>query len=248
MVRDKRDRWIFVSHASADLRVVRQVRNYLEEKGASPLLFHLRALTHQEEFWPIIEKEIAARNFFLYCDSEAAGKSEWVQRERRVIEALDPKPRVGDIRVDQPGLDLVKLDRFLMSTKVFATFNRQDNDTVSPFLDLLEDSGYILTLNRTPAARWAEDMDIVNRIGATTRDGFVVVFLSSNAVESKWVELELRLAHDLGARFVPVLLERVASFPSSYQSTVLAYQWFDATVDPSTALVRFLEMLNNRTW
>src|SRR5262245_21003171 len=44
--------WIFVSHASADLANVRKVRNYLEEKGAAPLLFHLRALTNPTEFWP----------------------------------------------------------------------------------------------------------------------------------------------------------------------------------------------------
>ncbi len=35
---------IFVSHASADIKMVRQVRNYLEERDTIPLLFHLVAL------------------------------------------------------------------------------------------------------------------------------------------------------------------------------------------------------------
>ncbi len=63
--------WIFVPHASDDLQRY-ESRNYLESKGASPLLFHLKALSQPEEFWPIIEREIAARNFFLYCQSAIA--------------------------------------------------------------------------------------------------------------------------------------------------------------------------------
>lgn len=54
--------WIFISHSSVDLPMVRQVRNYLEGRGAAPLLFHLLSLKHSEEFWPLIEREISARN------------------------------------------------------------------------------------------------------------------------------------------------------------------------------------------
>ena len=106
--------WIFVSHASADLPQVRQVRNYLESQGGAPLLFHLRALVQPEEFWPIIEREILARNFFLYCESPNAERSDWVQRERRTVEELGKqrKVRVGSIRVDQP-IELKTLNRFL---------------------------------------------------------------------------------------------------------------------------------------
>ncbi len=53
-VASKPGTWIFVSHSSEDMKAVRVVRNYLEEKGASPLLFHLMALTTAEEFWPLI--------------------------------------------------------------------------------------------------------------------------------------------------------------------------------------------------
>ena len=56
--------WIFVSHSSADLKQVRVVRNYLEDRNSAPLLFHLKSLSNPEEFWPLIEKEIWARNFF----------------------------------------------------------------------------------------------------------------------------------------------------------------------------------------
>ena len=108
--RSDHHRWIFVSHASDDLVQVRKVRNYLEEKGASPLLFHLLALNEPEEFWPIIAKEIEARNFFLYCESEIARTREWVGRERAAVEAVRKTKavRIGSIRVDGAELDLVR--------------------------------------------------------------------------------------------------------------------------------------------
>jgi hypothetical protein len=88
--------WIFVSHASDDLVQVRKVRNYLEEKGASQLLFHLLALKEPEEFWPIIAKEIEGRNFFLFCESEIARTREWVRRER---EAVDAVAKIKPVRI-----------------------------------------------------------------------------------------------------------------------------------------------------
>jgi hypothetical protein len=243
----ERNRWIFVSHASADLRVVRKVRNYLEEKGGSPLLFHLRALTHADDFWPIIEKEIAARNFFLYCESESARKSEWVQRERRVIESLKPSPRVGSIRVDEGEPDSESLDRFLMSTHVFASYAHKDRDKVAPFLDVLDRYGYTLVTNN-PSPLQAFSIDLDAAMAEVAQDGFVAVFLSADAVKSRWIEVEVLRAHRLGTRFVPVLLERVDSFPPTFQTSVLQYQWFDATVDPAAAPLRFIQMLNNRKW
>ncbi len=50
--------------------------DYLESKNAAPLLFHLIALTNPEEFLPLIEREIQARSFFLYCESRAAKSAE----------------------------------------------------------------------------------------------------------------------------------------------------------------------------
>lgn len=105
--------WVFVSHASADLARVREVRNFLEKNGAGPILFHLRSMTRPKQFWPLIEQEIASRNFFLLCDSVAAQRSEWVQRERRTVERIRKRRpiRVGRINVDD-DLDLSKLKRF----------------------------------------------------------------------------------------------------------------------------------------
>jgi hypothetical protein len=129
MISEPEDRaWVFVSHASEDLKMVRRVRNYLEEKDAGPILFYLRALTQPEEFWPLIEREIQARSFFLYCGSNAAEKSVWVQRERNAVEAasLNQPKRIGHTRVDQFDIDHNYLDEFLAKTRVFPSYANRD--------------------------------------------------------------------------------------------------------------------------
>src|ERR1044072_5280946 len=145
--------WVFVSHSSADLIKVRQVRNFMEERNAGPILFHLRALSDPESFWPLIEQEISARNFFLLCDSEAARASPWVQREWETVRKIanERAIRVGriDLDQDQPDfdrlgrIDLVqdqpdfdRLARFLLNIHVFVV-----GDHTGVF-EVLESFGY----------------------------------------------------------------------------------------------------------
>jgi len=100
---------------------VRRLRYFMEEHGAAPILFHFKALTEPERFWPLIEEEIAARNFFLLCDSESARKSVWVQRERETVRRIGNQRgiRVGRVNLDQEPPDFDTLGRFLLNLQVF---------------------------------------------------------------------------------------------------------------------------------
>lgn len=169
---------IFVSHASADIRMVRQVRNYLEEKGALPLLFHLIALTDPQEFWPLIEREIMARNFFLYCDSPAAATSTWVQRERRAVDIAGQRrpKRIGHIQVDQSVLDTDQLDRFLADINVFPMYEEDDVQAVAPFLSALREAGFAVLGDRTLNETSARRKDLKSSIRKSQRGGWVVFF------------------------------------------------------------------------
>jgi TIR domain len=145
MSSEREDRaWIFVSHASEDLKMVRKVRNYLEDKDAGPLLFHLRALTEPEEFWPLIKREIEVRSFFLYCESPAAEESPWVRRERDAVEAArkDNPKRIGRVRVDGADIDHHYLDYFLTTTRVFASYAGSDAEATKPFFSALKSAGF----------------------------------------------------------------------------------------------------------
>lgn len=199
---------IFVSHASADIRMVRRVRNYLEEKNTTPLLFHLVALTDAEEFWPLIEREIVARNFFLYCESKAAERSSWVQRERRAVELarLKRPKRIGRIRVDRSDIDAQQLDRFLNDTFVFLMYDYSDRKAVEPYSAALAEAGFGVMhslRDRNMTKQEAREMTEAD-IEATHKDGWVVFFPSSSL---NWTRRQLPLLNKLkGTRLVLVNL------------------------------------------
>ena len=235
--------WIFVSHASDDLARVREVRNYLENKGASPLLFHLRALADPEEFWPLIEREIAARNFFLYCQSAAAEEREWVRRERAAVEAASKKRsiRIDSIRVDQSELQTAKLDAFLAKTRVFPSFSHRDRETVRPFLLAMERAGFqVFSGEAIPVgSRWRDV--IQSELELAARDGWVVAFLSQFSMQNPNINYEIGAGIALGAKFIPVAIEQV-----TLPSNLAHIQYFDATVDASTAADRLVELMLRR--
>jgi hypothetical protein len=235
--------WIFVSHANDDLPRAREVRNYLESKGASPLLFHLKALANPEEFWPIIEREIAARNFFLHCQSAVADEREWVHREREAVEKerRNRPIRVDSIRVDSGDLDFSKLDEFLAKTRVFPSFTRSDREVVRPFLLAMERAGFQVFDEREIAAGEVWRDRIHRELEAAARDGWVVAFLSRNSIESGWVGYEIGFGMQLRAKFIPVLLEKIEP-----PANVPEEQIFDATIDRTTAPDRLVALMLRR--
>ena len=235
--------WIFVSHASDDLAMVREVRNYLESKGASPLLFHLRALADPEEFWPLIEREISARNFFLYCQSAAAEEREWVRRERAAVDAASKnRPiRVDTIRVDGSELETTKLDAFLAKTRVFPSFSHRDRETVGPYLLAMERAGFqVFTDQQMPIGALWRDV-IQSELELAARDGWVVAFLSQFSIQSPNINYEIGAGMALGAKFIPVAIEKIAM-----PFNLAHIQYLDATSDPATAPDRLVELMLRR--
>ena len=136
--------WIFISHSSEDLPVVRRIRNYLEEQGAAPLLFHLLALKDPEEFWPIIQREIEARNFFLLCDSPAARASNWVQRELETVERMRAfRPvRVERVDVSSGEMDPDIVDELVRKTRVFTYHNVPFRHMIDPYVTHMKEAGF----------------------------------------------------------------------------------------------------------
>ena len=193
-------RWIFVSPASDDLIRVLEVRNYLESKAASPLLFHLLALKRADEFWPVIERE-----------SAIADEREWVRRERGTVERVrKEKPiRVGAIRVDGPELALDELDRFIAKTRVFPTFAHRDRELVSPFLLALERAGFQVFKDiDLPVGAVFKDA-IEHEVRKAAENGWVIAFLTSAAMASPYVQAEIAMARAMGGKFLAVVLDGV---------------------------------------
>jgi TIR domain len=197
--------WIFVSHASGDLNAVRQLRNYLENIGAAPLLFHLRALNNAEEFWPLIEKEIAARNFFLFCQSEASEKSEWVRREREAVERLsnDKAIKIGKVMLDNGNFDAEELDKFVARTKCFLSSRQEDRWIFEIVKAMLVQHGFqVFDVNEmTFGEPWAKSIE--REIGFVAEHGFFVPIVTADYLSSHWCLEELSFAKERQARILP---------------------------------------------
>lgn len=235
------NKWIFVSHASEDLERVRDVRNYLEEQGASPLLFHLLSLKTPDQFWALIESEIEARNFFLYCESPAAQNSPWVQKERRAVQEANRKSarRIGTVDVTKKSLDCKTLDDFLSKTRVFPAYSRKDRDRVEPYLAALEQAGYQVFRDTEIAAGevWKESLE--TELKAAARNGWVVLFLSNRTLESQWVLKEIVQSRTLDAKILPVTIEPIERFVSAADEL----HAFDGTKDPDNGPAELARML-----
>ena len=83
--------YMFISHSHLDIEKVRKIRNALEEAGFDPLCFYLKCLTDEDEVEGLIKREIDAREWFVYIDSENSRNSKWVTKERNYIQNLENK-------------------------------------------------------------------------------------------------------------------------------------------------------------
>lgn len=96
---------VAVSHSSHDIKKVRIIRNEFERLGHNPLAFHLRCLSDKteegkRELDNLIKREIDARQWFVFCNSQAAEKSLYVQKEHRYINSRKDKIWSLDMRAD----------------------------------------------------------------------------------------------------------------------------------------------------
>ena len=81
---------VFLSHSHHDIEKVRKIRNILETLNCEPITFFLKCLDDKNaELEEFIKREIEARNIFIYCKSQNAEKSKWVQKELEHIKSFD---------------------------------------------------------------------------------------------------------------------------------------------------------------
>jgi len=89
---------VFLSHSHKDIEKVRKLRDILEYLECEPLLFYLKCLDDDDdELQSFIKREIEARNIFLYCKSQNAENSSWVQKELDYIKSFDSNRLYADV-------------------------------------------------------------------------------------------------------------------------------------------------------
>jgi hypothetical protein len=235
---NKTNSWIFVSHSHHDIEKVRQIRNYLEQHGANPLLFFLKCLNDDDARLPeLINDEILARNFFVLCESENARNSSWVQQEQAIVMNMDNVVKETiDLEQDIESQHY-KLDRICKRATVFISYANPDYLSAKCIREALIKNDYCVWT-------YPDDMPLVSNYAHTIRkaldeaakNGFVLHLLSPAALASKHFESEVIYAFQQSRRMnvFPII---IAPFKREEMKDQLRFvleniQYYDLTSDP----------------
>ncbi len=205
--------YIFLSHASANIDIVRRIRNEFESLGQNPIAFYLRCLDENykgrdEELWNLIYREIDAREWFVYCQSPEAEESKNVQKECAYIKQAG-KDKMWDIDITADW-EIIRnrIHKIVADLEVFISYSREDKAVADVLKKVLVDADYSV---------WDPEYDMktsgtafMDQIGdAILRcayKGFYVLIISENSIRNKYVEKELEFATGQGALIVPVVV------------------------------------------
>ena len=178
----RQDGWVFLSHSNADFEQVRQIRNKLEDQGFRPIAFFLKCLTDGDELDNLIKREIEARRWFMFVDSENSRNSKWAKAERAYAESIGKTVYtvgVTDYRE--------KLNSFMKRATVFMSYSQKDRDMAGLIRAKLSDNDFRVWLDEvvyfTP--KWKQEMK--NQIDNA---GLCLLLISNRAVESHHVRVE----------------------------------------------------------
>ena len=119
---------------------------------------------------------------------------------------------------------------------VFLSYARVDSTTVAPIREALLAAEYRVWSDDSlaPGLRWQEQIE--GGISQAIHDGFVIVFITPEALASEWVRYEIDLALDLATkdskargRIVPVLLGRGPMVYGRLPAAVRSIQFLDVS-------------------
>jgi len=208
--------WVFISHSSQDYEDVKIVRNYLEESGFSALMFYLKSLEDPKKSiltQKLINWEIEARNIFVLCNSKNAKKSKWVQDEIKYVKSFPDKIYV-EIDIDKLKYEkctqLSKLDRLIFRSKLFFSYSFADKEIVDRVYRFLSSKGFEIWFD-SDSLNISDNFSTVieNVIKDVGKKGIILVFLSKNSINSKWMWEEVNLAIELNAFILPIIIDEI---------------------------------------
>ena len=139
--------FIFLSHSHEDIKKVREIRNSLEERGFEPLCFYLKCLDDDSEIEDLIKREIDAREWFVFVNSENSRKSKWVTLEREYITKNNSK-KIITVNIDDEKDVLKAVNKLTSNLRVYLAYSHKDIELAKKIKDagltLMSYSGYTL--------------------------------------------------------------------------------------------------------
>jgi len=225
--------WIFLSHSSADIKKVRQIRNEFEKCGHNPLAFHLKCLHDdteegKKELSDLIIREIDSREWFVFCESPDASKSEYVQMEKEHIFKTG-KANIWTVDMNKPIDEILELVRDICrQIKVFVSYAYRDRDLAVRFVNALcvKDFDVWTEENMTVGKPFIEQIN--NAINEAAQYGFVLALITENYLNSSSCRAETLAAIDKQAIVIPLLFGDVG-VPAEFEN----YQYYRIPSLPS---------------
>lgn len=248
--------YFFISHSHLDIEKVRIIRNIIEETFFyEPILFFLKCLSDEEELQSLIRREINERIWFVYCDSENARKSEYVNKERAIVNELianGKKINLLNVELDKFNIwddgcyDYIKeqISYRIRKTKIFLSHQWKDLAVAEKIKEALTARGFSVwsASNVAPLDLWSDTVE--NDIKRHSyKDGLFMVLSGENADDGFCIRSELDSAIHYGALVLPVVIDgsnTEAFNDCTIQNFMFNVNDFDAEMDRLIAVINGL--------
>ena len=198
--------YIFISHSHADIVKIREIRNGLEQAGFEPLCFYLKCLSDDSEIEDLIKREIDAREWFVFADSENSRKSKWVTMEREYITRTDKKKIITVDLADGEAI-LKAIDKITRNLRIFISYSNDDHAIARKIKNKLEEKDYLVFFAPESIPPGSDYVSVVQTaVLQASQEGSVLALISPSALKSHWMMKEIELAVVAGGNVIPVLV------------------------------------------
>lgn len=181
--------WIFLSHSSKDIALIRKIRNEFEDCGHNPLAFHLKCLNSEtpegrDEIFALLKREIDARNWFIFCNSVNSRNSEYVSYERDYI-LTTGKKQIWELDLAQDWEQIKKtIHRISKDLKIYVSFDSRDKAYADILIKQLRDNDFTVWTDEDTKG---ETIDAVEHFGKDIYTqciiyGLYFIFISNNSL------------------------------------------------------------------
>lgn len=212
--------YFFVSHSHLDIEKVRIVRNTIEETFFyEPILFFLKCLSEEREINDLLRREIYERIWFIYCKSDNAARSKYVQQEVDYMNEL----RANGKKIHYVEIDLDKYalwdDRcanyireqilpVIKRSKVFLSYSAYDTRTAEHIKTALSNNGLTVweTRDLIAGANWT--LTVQDRIKEHSyKDGLILFIVSRHSANNHACAVELETARRNNVLILPAIID-----------------------------------------
>lgn len=203
--------WIFLSHSSADIEKVRMIRNAFERHHQNPLAFHLKCLRTDtkkgcRELESLIQREINARDWFVFCESEDARKSSYVNMEKDYVIKCGKK-KIYTIDMSLPIEEILeKVEQICADVRIYISYCKKTHAIVKILAQQLMQYDFDVWYDERLLPGESFQETIAGKIEAVVKYGFFVAIITEDYEQSYCGMYELPFALKNGTQIIPVVI------------------------------------------